>query len=61
MYGMAFSSHSTGMCVMTSIGEMSPAMMQILRTHCFLSCKGWHHVACLTCCSEHACRRTACM
>ena len=31
MYGMSLSSHSTGKCVMTSIGEISPAIMQILQ------------------------------
>lgn len=32
MYGMSLSSHSTGMWVMTSMGEMSPAIRQILRS-----------------------------
>ena len=31
MYGIWFSSQSTGMWVITSIGEMSPARMQILQ------------------------------
>lgn len=31
IYGMSFSSQSTGRCVMTSMGEMSPAMTHILR------------------------------
>ena len=30
MYGMSFSSQSTGRCVMTSMGEMSPAITHIL-------------------------------
>ena len=42
MYGIWFSSHSTGMWVMTSIGDMSPARMQILRQHWLVSVL-WMH------------------
>jgi hypothetical protein len=33
MYATLASSHKMGTCVMTSIGEMSPAMIQILHSH----------------------------
>lgn len=33
MYGMSWSSHSTGRWVTTSMGEISPAIIQILQEH----------------------------